>query len=247
MFSKYTAISCCHFPYALEKFNMTDNSDDNNGFASPPCFMHEIDPVYMGLSNSTDEKQKSDVARWRTSERKQLLANRLAVPVRSRRQMTAQIIENLEKVFGAVTGLTISFYWPFRAEPDLRPLIKMIEENGANCALPVVIEKGRPLVFRAWQTGHPLSPGVWDIPVPEETAEVVQPDIVLAPVVGFDQDGYRLGYGGGFFDRTLAEMTVKPRVLGVGYSMAAIRTIYPQWHDIPMDTIITESDILSPH
>lgn len=88
--------------------------------------------------------------------------------------------------------------------------------------------------------------GVWNIPVTGEDAEVVAPDVLIAPVVGFDANCYRLGYGGGFFDHTLAAMTMKPRVFGVGYGQAAIATIYPQAHDIPMQAMFTEGGLLAP-
>jgi 5-formyltetrahydrofolate cyclo-ligase len=109
-----------------------------------------------------------------------------------------------------------------------------------------VIARGQPLLFRAWSRGAPLQRGVWKIPVPVEDAEVVQPDVVIAPVVGFDPACYRLGHGGGFFDRTLAVLPKRPRVFGVGYGEAAIATIFPQPHDIPMDLVVTEDRIVAP-
>jgi 5,10-methenyltetrahydrofolate synthetase len=102
-----------------------------------------------------------------------------------------------------------------------------------------VVASQAPLVFRRWQRGAPLTPGVWSIPVPADGEEVV-PDVVIAPLVGFDPDCYRLGHGGGFFDRTLANLARRPRIVGVGYARLALRTIYPQAHDIPMDVIVTE-------
>jgi 5,10-methenyltetrahydrofolate synthetase len=139
----------------------------------------------------------------------------------------------------------VSAYWPFRGEPDLRDLMATISADGGRCALPVVVERHRPLVFRQWSPGQPLQRGVWNIPVPADGAEVI-PDVVIAPVVGFDPRCYRLGYGGGFFDRTLAALPARPRVLGVGYSAAAIPTIYPQPHDIAMDLIVTEDGVTLP-
>jgi 5-formyltetrahydrofolate cyclo-ligase len=93
-------------------------------------------------------------------------------------------------------------------------------------------------VFREWRPGAPMARGLWKIPHPAEGADVV-PSVVLAPVVGFDPACYRLGYGGGFFDRTLAQMTGKPLVIGLGFPQASIKTIFPQPHDIPMNWIAT--------
>jgi 5-formyltetrahydrofolate cyclo-ligase len=198
----------------------------------------------MALSNATDPQQRAEVMRWRKGERERLIKERLAIPSGIRRQHGEQIADNLEQIIGAVAGLTISAYWPFRGEPDLRRLLKRIAARGGRTALPVVIGRGQPLVFRAWAPGEPLERGVWNIPVPQKDAEIVGPDVVIAPVVGFDPACYRLGYGGGFFDRTLAAMKM-PRVFGVGYNQAAIATIYPQPHDIPMDLVVTEEGLTS--
>ena len=118
-------------------------------------------------------------------------------------------------------------------------------DRGGRCALPVVVERGKPLVFRPCSAGEPLAKGVWNIPVPATTEEVL-PDVVIAPVVGFDRACYRLGYGGGFFDLTLATMKNSPLKLGVGYGQQALMTIYPQPNDIPMDMVITEEGACFP-
>jgi 5-formyltetrahydrofolate cyclo-ligase len=118
-------------------------------------------------------------------------------------------------------------------------------EGGGRCALPVVVEKKAPLVFRLWKPGERLAAGIWNIPIPADGADVL-PDVVVAPVVGFDSAGYRLGYGGGYFDRTLASLPHHPLAIGVGYNAAAVSTIYPLPHDVPMGAIITEREILRP-
>lgn len=146
-------------------------------------------------------------------------------------------------MLGDVSGRIVSVYWPFRGEPGLRHWMESLADRGATCALPMVVAPRAPLVFRAWRRGEPLQPGIWNIPVPSEGAEVT-PDIVLAPVVGFDRCCYRLGHGGGFFDRTLLALPQKPRIVGVGYARLAIPTIFPQAHDIPMDLIVTEEGIV---
>lgn len=117
-----------------------------------------------------------------------------------------------------------------------------LAERGGRTALPVCVKRAAPMIFRAWAQGKPLERGVWNIPVPPETAETVIPDIVIAPVVGFDGENYRLGYGGGYFDRTLANLSAKPRVIGAGYACAKMPTIYPQSYDVPMDMIVTEQE-----
>ncbi len=179
-----------------------------------------------------------DVARWRKAERERLIAARLAISADVRAAMSAQIAERLDEIVGAVSGRIVSLYWPFRGEPDLRPWMASLVARGSTPALPVVVEKARPLVFRAYRPGDRLEKGVWNIPVPAEGDPVI-PDVVIAPLVGVDVQNYRLGYGGGFFDRTLASLPIKPLVIGVGYDMQRIPSIHPQPHDIPMDRIVT--------
>jgi 5,10-methenyltetrahydrofolate synthetase len=214
------------------------NDHDEQGpaqYASPPCFMHELDPEFRApLSDWTD------VRRWRKAERERLIATRLAVSADARTAMSQRIAKGLDTIIGEIRGRMVSLYWPFRGEPDLRPWMASVNERGGSTALPVVVEKGHPLIFRAYKPGDRLEKGVWNIPIPAE-GDPVLPDIVISPIVGIDPANYRLGYGGGFFDRTLAAMPLKPLVIGVGYEQQRIATIYPQPHDIPMDRIVTEA------
>jgi 5,10-methenyltetrahydrofolate synthetase len=113
-----------------------------------------------------------------------------------------------------------------------------VNARSGRTALPVVVEKARPLAFRAYRSGDRLEKCVWNIPLPAE-GEPVLPDVVIAPLVGFDAENYRLGYGGGFFDRTLASLPGKTLVIGVGYDLQRIATIHPQPHDIRMSRIAT--------
>jgi 5,10-methenyltetrahydrofolate synthetase len=179
----------------------------------------------------------ADVKAWRKGERERLIAARLAIPAERRAAMAADISRQLDSLLGEAKGRTISLYWPFRGEPDLRPWMAALNARGATTALPVVVAPGRPLVFRSYAPGDALEKGVWNIPVPRDGPEVL-PDIVIAPVVGVDGSSYRLGYGGGFFDRTLAAMSRKPLAIGIGYETQRIETIHPQWHDIPMDAVV---------
>src|SRR5690625_2691371 len=221
---------------------------EQGSYASPPCMMHEVDPAYMGLSGleSVDPQQRRDVMRWRKAERARLIKARLAIPGEERRAASQKIAARLLEEIDISSGLVVSAYWPFRGEPDLRDFMKEVVAGGGQMALPVVVEKSRPLVFRSWRPKDPLERGVWNIPVPAEGAAVVTPDVVISPVIGFDTRCYRLGYGGGYYDRTLAALPQKPQVIGVSFSLASIPTIFPLPHDIPMDCIITEEKTLLP-
>lgn len=174
---------------------------------------------------------------WRKAERARLIEARLGLPADIRAALSRSIAHTLSGLLGPVAGLTVSLYWPFRGEPDLRPWMDELTRSGARCALPVVVRKAAPLEFRRFAPGDALEKGVWNIPVPA-AGDLVLPDVVIAPLVGFDAQNYRLGYGGGFFDRTLAAMPARLLVVGVGYSVQSIATIRPQPHDIPMDRLV---------
>lgn len=219
---------------------MADEDDEPvtaGDYASPPCFMHELQPDWRPAPAQTDAW--ADVARWRKAERKRLIDERLAIGADERAARSGRIAAGLDRTVGKVAGRIVSGYWPFRGEPDLRNWSIGVIERGGRIALPVVIDKGLPLEFRIWAPGDPLERGVWNILVPAR-GPAVEPDIVVAPVVGFDARNYRLGYGGGFFDRTLAALSKQALVVGVGYAEARIETIHPQPHDIPMSVIVTD-------
>ena len=218
-----------------------DDEDGPGQFASPPCFMHELDPSYLGMP--ADPQLARDVARWRKCERERLIAARLAMPVDERLEHAARIAKDLDAFIAIAPETVISVYWPIRGEPDLRPWVTTLCKKGVRIALPAVAGEGLPLLFREWHSGAQMKPGFGYVPFPAGGASVL-PTILVAPLVGFDSAGYGLGYGGGFLDRTLAYLRPRPLAIGVGYPIGSISTIYPQAHDIPMDWIVTGSGSL---
>ena len=184
--------------------------------------------------------EASAVKPWRREERRRLLAARTGAPPAQRREWGRAIEPRLRALLADRPGITLGVYWPFQAEFDPRPLVDHLLADGFAVALPVVIDKKGPLEYRAWRPGEPLVDGVWDIPIPQ-MRNVVVPQAVLAPLVGFDRGCYRLGYGGGYFDRTLAALSPRPMAIGVGFELSRIETIHPQGFDIPMDWIATEA------
>ncbi len=217
---------------------MTADAEGRAEYASPPCFAHELEPAFRGYA-PVDRQQARDVGRWRKAERARLIALRLATSAGERRATAETVEAALDVVVQTCPGMVVSLYWPFRGELDLREWMAGVIDRGARVALPLVVAMAHPLIFREWRPGCPMKRGVWNIPAPAD-GEVLTPDFVLAPLVGFDPDGYRLGYGGGFFDRTLAALSPQARAIGVGQAVAAVPTIYPQPHDIPMNAIVTE-------
>ena len=184
----------------------------------------------------------AELRAWRQTERQRLLALRIGVAPSQRRHWGEAIAARLISLLGERPVTTLGIYWPIQAEFDPRPMIDWLVAQGLGVALPAVVDKKGPLEYRAWRPGEKLVDGVWNIPVPERR-DIVIPQAVLAPLVGFDRQCFRLGNGGGYFDRTLAAASPRPLALGVGFELSQIETIYPQLFDVPMDIIVTESCI----
>src|SRR4051812_31272904 len=183
----------------------------------------------MGLS-------PQDLKAWRKSQRERLIAARLALSAHSVETARQNIDASLERSFPGLARRKVAFCWPIKNEYDARYLARTLRERGALTALPMVVAPKQPLAFREWHPGIELAKGPLDIPYPKNSAEVV-PEAVLLPMNGWDAQGYRLGYGGGFFDRTLESLAQqpagKPVVIGVTYELAKMDTIQPQPWDIP--------------
>lgn len=183
-----------------------------------------------------------DVQCWRDNRRAELLAARIAVPVPQRRQWNRIVTQQLASHFSILQGMVVGGYWPFRGEFDPRFLMRQLRQGGARLALPVVVRKNAPLQFREWWPGAPTVTAVFGLPVPAGT-DLLVPQALLIPPVGFDERGYRLGYGGGYFDRTLAAMHPQPLKIGVAFELSRIPTIRPLPHDIAMDFIVTQRGV----
>lgn len=220
--------------------------EDGGSYASPPCMAGEVAPDYFDPL-AVDPQQARDVARWRRGERERLRAARLAMSVEARatvgRALAGHLRDLLDARFDGGRGRVFSGYWPIKGEFDLRPLMTELHGAGVTVALPVVEVKAAPLVFRRWAPDMKMVRGDWNIPVPPPEAERLHPDIALAPFLGWTGGCYRLGYGGGYFDRTLAALLPRPFTIGIGLQSARLATIYPQPHDIALDVILTEAGV----
>jgi 5-formyltetrahydrofolate cyclo-ligase len=144
--------------------------------------------------------------------------------------------------FSIPAGTIVSAYWPMGDELDPRPLIRRLQAAGHVIGLPVVVAKGAPLTFRAWTPETRFVPGGFKTEVPETSAPEVVPNLLLVPLLAFDQAGYRLGYGGGFYDRTLAKLRALAHVTAVGfaYEGQSVDAVPRAEYDQPLDAIATE-------
>lgn len=199
-----------------------------------PCFSHRLVD-----GHPVDCETARDVARFRKAERERLYAFRRTMPVSDREARAQTIADGLRRTLGPLSGRAIAVYWPIRGEPDLRPWMREIHEAGATVLLPVVETRGQPLAFRRWAPGCPMVRGIWDIPVPDGT-EAARPNVVVAPLVGVDAACYRLGNGGGYYDRTLVRIEPRPQVIGIGYAACSLPTIFPMAWDVPMDVVVLD-------
>ena len=138
-----------------------------------------------------------------------------------------------------------AFCWPIKHEPDVRPLLASWRSADVRAALPVVVAESEPLRFREWTPDSRLEADRYGIPTPS-AGEWLTPDLILLPLNGFDGAGYRLGYGGGYFDRTLAALSPRALAVGVGFEINRIDSIRPEAHDQRLDWIITENGAFRP-
>jgi 5-formyltetrahydrofolate cyclo-ligase len=180
-----------------------------------------------------------EIKAWRKDTRTAIITRRMARDPAERKRLSEPIIDYLRSVIDVASFPVLGVYWPIRGEIDLREFAREHVAAGGTVGLPVVVQDAAPLQFWRWRPGVPLTRGQWNIPVPPQR-DVVTPDILVVPLVGFDAGRYRLGYGGGFYDRTLAAAQPRPKTIGIAFADAQLPTIYPQPHDIPMDVIVTE-------
>ena len=174
----------------------------------------------------------------KTTLRRELLANRQAIAGEVRREWNAAIGARLLAWWERHQTPSLGVYWPIRGEPDLQAAYAELSMRGVRLALPVVVENDAPLVFIEWKPGDAMSRDGFGVAIPAEGTEV-RPDALLVPCVGFNEHRFRLGYGGGFYDRTLA---VAPRPLAIGISYDCGRAEFSaDPHDIALDAVITET------
>jgi 5-formyltetrahydrofolate cyclo-ligase len=202
--------------------------------SSPTCYLHEFEEAGAG-----NMKTWGEIRQWRTRTREALIASRMALSVKVRQEKGEQAKQRLRAAVDLKQYLVLGIYWSMRGEIDVRDIAREHIEAGGVVGLPVVVEKAAPVEFWKWRPGMGMRRGVWNIPIPG-MREVVVPDALVVPLVGYDNGKYRLGYGGGYYDRTLASLVRRPFCVGLGFAEAALPSIFPQSHDIPMNLIVTD-------
>ena len=210
------------------------HQDEPREYASPVCY----------AGDAVEPRTWSEIKAWRKATRESIIARRMAISAEERRRLSEPVVASLRALINPERHPVIGLYWPIRGEIDLRDFARDYVAAGGIVGLPVVVEDAAPVEFWRWRPGVALKRGHWNIPVPPER-DPLAPDLLVVPLVGFDSARYRLGYGGGFYDRTLAAAQPRPRTIGIAFAGMQLQTIYPQPHDIPMDMILTEETHVS--
>jgi 5-formyltetrahydrofolate cyclo-ligase len=183
--------------------------------------------------------------------RQQLIEQRLAMPDRVlrcdllQRVMRIWLVNRPDTVIGA--------YWPIKGEFDPLPALHRWKEDGElleepqlrRIGLPVVDKMHKTLKFHAWYPGCPMEEDAYGIPKPKDT-EVIVPTLLFVPCVGYGPGGFRLGYGGGFYDRTLASLQPRPYTVGLGFTHGFLDELEPEAHDVPLDAILNDNGVVWP-
>ena len=174
--------------------------------------------------------------------RREKIAARMALPATTHALLSAKVEAHLGPLLDRVRPAIVGYCWPIRAEFDCRPLVVALLARGARACLPLVLAADAAMAFREWTPDSPMREDQYGILQPT-TGELLVPDVLLMPINAIDERGYRLGYGGGYFDRTLAALDPPPLAIGVGFELARVGTTLPGPHDIAMDAVVTEAGI----
>jgi 5,10-methenyltetrahydrofolate synthetase len=195
-------------------------------------------PVEQPANNAANRDADDMPARARL--RREKIAAREMLPAAEHARLSALLEGHLEREFARRTAGVVAFCWPIRGEFDARPLVGRLLAQGWRACMPVVETLAAPMSFRPWTPATAMGVDPYGIPIPAATAVSPPPDIVLLPLVAFDAAGFRLGYGGGYFDRTLAALSPAPLAWGIGFELARTTALQPLAHDIRLDLIVTE-------
>lgn len=192
---------------------------------------------------SSGERYAFEPTRDRAQLRRQLQAERLALFDRHLR--ASQLQESLRVWLVSRQEQAIGAYWPIKGEFDALPALYRWGEADPSrrIGLPVINRETKQLRFHVWYPGCPMEEDAYGIPKPKDT-ESFEPELLLVPCVGFGPAGARLGYGGGFYDRTLAALVPLPYTVGLGYGHGYVPWLQAEPHDVPLDAILTEDGVV---
>lgn len=175
--------------------------------------------------------------------RSQLLARRRTIPWDLKDTTRWKVANHLRKVLSEQPGSVVALYWPQGDEIDLRPFAQELRQLGYNVALPRAYYKGHPLAFNLWEEGDELERD--EAGIPAATGPEVIPTTIIIPMLGYSKNGYRLGYGGGYYDRTLKALPYPAHTVGVCYTELEVPEFPAERHDIRLATIVTGKEVIT--
>jgi len=183
-----------------------------------------------------------DIAEAKRALRAQALAKRKALPAENARRAARAVRDLALASVPFPRGATVAGYWPLADELDVRPLLEALAKRGHPCALPVVVARAHALAFRAWKPGDPLEQAGFGLSVPRRDAPEVSPTVLLVPLLAFDAQGRRVGFGAGFYDMTINALRARGRLLAVGVGFAAqeVSMVPTEKFDAVLDWLVTE-------
>jgi len=197
------------------------------------------------------DNSEKRIADEKKALRKSLIERRLSMPDRVQR---ADLLQRVMRIW--LVGrpdMVIGVYWPIKGEFDPLPALHRWKEDGElldqpqrrRIGLPVVDKEHKTMIFHVWYPGCPMEEDAYGIPKPKDT-EVIVPTLLFAPCVGYGPGGYRLGYGGGFYDRMLSSLDPRPYTVGLGFASEFLPDLLPQSHDVPLNAILNENGVVWP-
>ena len=231
-----------------------EEDEDRETFSSPACSMHEfaddLVPPSAGLPSLANAPGANapdwpTVKAWRAQTRTTLLARRAALELKDRQQRGARAKERLCAEIDLEPYRVLGIYWPIRAEIDVRDIAIRHIEAGGIAALPVIVHKNAPVEFWPWEPGTSMRRGFWNIPVPAQ-GTAVRPDALIIPLVGFDAACFRLGYGGGYYDRLLPLLRTDAQRIAGAFDVQIVERVPAAPHDLMVRAVITPTRILTP-
>ncbi len=201
----------------------------------------------MGIMDNSDAPKTAA----KKALRKELLDNRMNLP--DRLQRADQLQQAMRIWLVGRPDTVVGAYWPIKGEFDPLPALHRWKEDGElvdqpqlrRIGLPVVNKEHKTMIFRAWYPGCPMEEDAYGIPKPKDT-EVIVPTLLFVPCVGYAAGGYRLGYGGGFYDRMLGSLQPRPVTVGLGFGVGFLPDFEPEAHDVPLDAILNEHGAVWP-
>ena len=199
----------------------------------------------MASDPSSPETAPDPIAAAKAVLRRDMIAKREELPVADR-VAAAETIARRGLPVKVPVGAIVSGYSPLKSEISPVPLMRLITEAGAKLALPVVVKRGMPLAMRAWAFGEALGSGQWGIREPKSEAPEVFPDFLIVPLAAFDRSGYRLGYGAGYYDMTIARLRpMKPIIpMGIAFAAQEVKDLPTTPRDEKLDFILTEREVI---